>query len=84
MEYAAIDSTVAIDIFTHLVLAKVLGKDPRLHDKEAQSVAWQKFWISARSLCQGIVDVGYSCDHGTSQVDTLLFSLRQNLPDSYK
>lgn len=60
MEYAAIDAEVAVDIFKHLVLAKLLGVNPRLNHDATKSVSQERFWSCARSLCQGIVDLNYT------------------------
>ena len=53
------DAIVAVDIFKNLVLAKIMGQDPRLHQEAASAVTVDKFLSTTRSLSQGIVDVGY-------------------------
>ena len=59
INYAAMDAIVAVDIFTHLVLAKATGLDPRLCPQSASTVPVEKFLSTSRSLCQGIMDAHY-------------------------
>ena len=59
INYAAMDAIVAVDIFTHLVLAKATGLDPRLCPQSASAVSVEKFLSTSRSLCQGIMDAHY-------------------------
>ena len=50
---------MAVDIFTHLVLAKATGLDPQLCPQSASAVSVEKFLSTSRSLCQGIMDAHY-------------------------
>ncbi|KAL8583989.1 hypothetical protein ACOMHN_048596 [Nucella lapillus] len=59
-EYAALDALVAVDIFTHLVVAKVTGTDPQSHPQSAAQVTLSSFLATSRSLCQGILGAGFS------------------------
>ena len=60
MNYAADDAIYAIDMFMQLVAVKSYGAD-RNCSYHGNSVSGDEetFWRSARSLCQGIVDVGF-------------------------
>ena len=59
IEYAALDALVGVDIFTHLVLAKMQGSKPSVTEDMIGQCYSDEFWETARSLCQGIVDVQY-------------------------
>ncbi|XP_033757697.1 exonuclease 3'-5' domain-containing protein 2-like isoform X2 [Pecten maximus] len=59
-DYAADDAIVAVDIFTHLVLAKLLNRRPEAESTESEVFTNEsRFWRTARSLCQGVVDSQY-------------------------
>ncbi|XP_060076578.1 exonuclease 3'-5' domain-containing protein 2-like [Ylistrum balloti] len=59
-EYAADDAIVAVDIFTHLVLAKLLNRRPDADSMQSDVfVNESRFWRTSRSLCQGVVDANY-------------------------
>ena len=59
IEYAALDALVGVDIFTHLVLAKMQGSKPSVTEDMIGQCCSDEFWETAGSLCQGIVDVQY-------------------------
>ncbi|KAJ8317699.1 hypothetical protein KUTeg_005603 [Tegillarca granosa] len=61
IEYAADDAIIAVDIFTHLILAKMNGKKPNLKDVSDTGlyITETGFWEIAKSMCQGILDVGF-------------------------
>ncbi|KAL3863647.1 hypothetical protein ACJMK2_005395 [Sinanodonta woodiana] len=60
VEYAANDAIIAVDIFMQLVLNKIQGHNQSLKPYNGQiNVDEVSFWKSARSLCQGIVDMNY-------------------------
>lgn len=59
-EYAADDAIVAVDVFTHLVLAKLLNRRPDAESAESEVFTNEsRFWRTARSICQGVVDGQY-------------------------
>ncbi|KAL5021969.1 hypothetical protein ScPMuIL_001124 [Solemya velum] len=57
IDYAAQDALVAVDIFTNLVLAKMLGRAPQSNEIDHGAITEVDFWKKARSLCQGLVDI---------------------------
>nr|XP_022336092.1 exonuclease 3'-5' domain-containing protein 2-like [Crassostrea virginica] len=60
IEYAAKDALVGVDIFTHLVLAKMEGRKVNISEKTLMENEFdERFWPTARSMCQGIVDLSY-------------------------
>ncbi|XP_048757461.2 exonuclease 3'-5' domain-containing protein 2-like isoform X2 [Ostrea edulis] len=77
IEYAAKDALVGVDIFTHLVMAKMAGRKVHISEKALMKNDLDpKFWTTARSMCQGIVDLPFkgqsakatikrSCSNGT-------------------
>lgn len=51
---------VGVDIFTHLVLAKMEGRKVNISEKTLMENEFdERFWPTARSMCQGIVDLSY-------------------------
>ncbi|OWF38322.1 Exonuclease 3'-5' domain-containing protein 2 [Mizuhopecten yessoensis] len=59
-EYAADDAIVAVDIFTHLVLAKLLNRRPEADSMQSEVFTNEsRFWRTSRSLCQGVADSQY-------------------------
>ena len=60
MNYAADDAIYAIDMFMQLVAVKSYGVN-RNSSYHGNTVLGDEetFWRSARSLCQGVVDVGF-------------------------
>ncbi|KAL5021968.1 hypothetical protein ScPMuIL_001123 [Solemya velum] len=59
IDYAACDALVAVDIFTNLVLAKMLGRALQEDDIECVAITEAEFWKNASSFCQGLLDVLY-------------------------
>ena len=60
INYAADDAIYAIDMFMQLVAVKSCGVDRnRSYHGNIVYGDEESFWKSARSLCQGVVDVGF-------------------------
>ncbi|XP_062566584.1 exonuclease 3'-5' domain-containing protein 2-like isoform X1 [Saccostrea cucullata] len=60
IEYAAKDALVGVDIFIHLVLAKMEGRKVNIYEEILmKNDIDPKIWSTARSVCQGIVDLPY-------------------------
>ncbi|XP_067656926.1 exonuclease 3'-5' domain-containing protein 2-like isoform X2 [Haliotis asinina] len=57
IQYAAADAAVAVDIFTKLVLTKMLNQNPdELYPPGMESVGEEEFWQSALAMCQWYID----------------------------
>ncbi|XP_064602351.1 exonuclease 3'-5' domain-containing protein 2-like isoform X2 [Liolophura sinensis] len=58
VKYAALDASVGVDIFLHLIVAKMTACKPT--GSSLQKIYEPGFWKRTLSVCQGVVDVAYS------------------------
>lgn len=84
IDYAAKDALVGVDIFTHLIMAKMEGQKVHISEKALMENELDlRFWPTARSMCQGIVDLPYKSqiarnqkeENKTMSMETMRFSL---------
>ncbi|ESO93138.1 hypothetical protein LOTGIDRAFT_119943, partial [Lottia gigantea] len=59
VKYAALDALVGIDIYTKLVMTKLLGYIPTKKQLETQVYCNHDYFMTSKSLSQGLVDVPY-------------------------
>ena len=67
MKYAADDAIYAIDMFMQLIAVKAYNIDRSCsYYGNTVNADEELFWKSARSLCQGVVDVGFKSSKSSS------------------